>query len=490
MSPSWQSQLNKMSTKLYLGFAAPAVALLGIGAFSLYSFYRIDHQVGTIYDDRVIPLQQLKVIADHYGFSVIDSINKAHAGIITTQEAQQIIERGTREITTTWMEYRQTRFTAEEEKLAEEAEELFMAVNAKLEEIQAVLATGDRNQLDRYDGPLYATLDPLVNKIQELSTLQIEVAKRERLAAAEIYQWTRTVFIIILTLALLLASPIGYFISRAVTATLKDTINKVAKATMEIASATEEHERVAAQQAASVQQTTTTMDELNAFAQSSAQQAESVAMQAQESRNLADNGTGAAQQTLNSIHYLKDKVEAIAQQILWLSDQAQQIGTISSLVSELANQTNMLALNAAVEAVRAGEQGKGFAIVATEIRKLADQSKQSSERINVLVADIQTAINSTVVATEAGTQTVDASVTTVQASSDAFAKVAKATDHVVLSGQQIALSAEQQVKAIREVLDAMHAINRAAAETSSSIKQTKLGTQQLNEIVTHLQAMV
>lgn len=490
MSLSWHSQLNKMSTKLYLGFAAPALALLGIGAFSLYSFYRMDHQIGTIYDDRVIPLQQLKVIADRYGFSVIDSINKAHAGIITTQEAQQIIERGTREIATTWMEYRQTRFTAEEEKLAEEAEALFVAVNAKLEEVQAALATGDRNQLDRYDGPLYTTLDPLINKIQELSTLQIEVAKQERLAAAAIYQWTRTVFIIILTLALLLASPIGYFISRAVTATLKDTINKVAKATMEIASATEEHERVAAQQAASVQQTTTTMDELNAFAQSSAQQAESVAQQAQQSRNLADKGTEAAQETLNSIYYLKDKVAAIAQQILRLSEQAQQIGTISSLVSDLANQTNMLALNAAVEAVRAGEQGKGFAIVATEIRKLADQSKQSSERINVLVADIQTAIKSTVVATEAGTQTVDASVTTVQASSDAFAQVAQATDHVVLSGQQIALSAEQQVKAIREVLDAMHAINRAAAETSSSIKQTKLGTQQLNEIVTHLQAMV
>lgn len=490
MSLSWHSQLNKMSTKIYLAFAAQALVVLGIGIFSLYSFYRMDYQIKTIYDDRVIPLQQLKDISNLYSFSVIDSINKAHAGMITTQEAGQEIERSIREIATIWDQYRQTQFTAEEEKLAEEAEALFLSVNAKLGEVQAALATGDRNQLDPYDGPLYATLDPLVNIIQELGKLQSKVAKQERLVAAEIYQWTRIVFIIILTLALLLASPIGYFISRAVTATLKDTINKVAKATMEIASAAEEHERVAAQQAASVQQTTTTMDELNAFAQSSAQQAESVAMQAQESRNLADNGTGAAQQTLNSIHYLKDKVEAIAQQILRLSDQAQQISSISGLVSELANQTNMLALNAAVEAVRAGEQGKGFAIVATEIRKLADQSKQSSERIKVLVADIQTAINSTVVATEAGTQTVDASVTTVQASSDAFAQVAKATDHVVLSGQQIALSAEQQVKAIREVLDAMHTINRAAAETSSSIKQTKLGIQQLNEIVTHLQAMV
>jgi hypothetical protein len=104
---------------------------------------------------------------------------------------------------------------------------------------------------------------------------------------------------------------------------------------------------------------------------------------------------------------LREKVDAIADQILRLSEQTNQIGGISGLVSDLANQTNMLALNAAVEAVLAGEHGKGLAVVSGEIRKLADQSRKSAEKINALVADIQTAINSTVMVTDEGTKTVE-----------------------------------------------------------------------------------
>src|SRR6185295_5640534 len=96
-----------------------------------------------------------------------------------------------------------------------------------------------------------------------------------------------------------------------------------------------------------------------------------------------------AQKTIDGMSDLKDKVTAIAAQILKLSEQTSQIGGITDLVSDLASQTNMLALNAAVEAARAGEHGKGFAVVSAEIRKLADQSRKAAERINTLVADVQ-----------------------------------------------------------------------------------------------------
>jgi len=97
---------------------------------------------------------------------------------------------------------------------------------------------------------------------------------------------------------------------------------------------------------------------------------------------------------------LTSRVDAVSAQITHLSEQTEQIGSISGLVADLANQTNMLALNAAIEAVRAGEQGKGFAVVAGEIRKLAAGSRESAEKIKWLVTDIQTAIRSTVIATE------------------------------------------------------------------------------------------
>lgn len=103
---------------------------------------------------------------------------------------------------------------------------------------------------------------------------------------------------------------------------------------------------------------------------------------------------------------LQEKVAALTVQILLLNEQMNLIGNSSSLVSELAGQTNMLALNAAVEAVRAGDQGKGFAVVAGEIRKLATQSKQSAQKINALIQDIQITINSKIKLTDNSARTV------------------------------------------------------------------------------------
>jgi methyl-accepting chemotaxis protein len=173
---------------------------------------------------------------------------------------------------------------------------------------------------------------------------------------------------------------------------------------------------------------------------------------------------------------LREKVGDIANQILHLSEQTNQIGMISALVSDLATQTNLLALNAAVEAVRAGEHGKGFAVVASEIRKLADQSKTSAEKINGLVADIQKSTNSTVMVTHEGTKTVE--------------EIVDAMRTIALNGQQIALTSNQQAVAVRQVVEAMNSLNITARETAAGISQIKVGTQKLNDAATKLQTVV
>jgi methyl-accepting chemotaxis protein len=177
-------------------------------------------------------------------------------------------------------------------------------------------------------------------------------------------------------------------------------------------------------------------------------------------------------------------------QIMQLSEQTDRIGNISSVVSDLANQTNMLALNAAVEAVRAGEHGKGFGVVASEIRKLSDRSKKSATQINLLVADIQKAINSTVMVTDEGTKTVESGVNIASETAAAFAGVANAINNVVLSSQQVSLNAKQQAVAIEQVVEAMNSLNQAAAQTASGITQTKVGTQKLNEAALDLKAII
>ena len=187
---------------------------------------------------------------------------------------------------------------------------------------------------------------------------------------------------------------------------------------------------------------------------------------------------------------LKDKVEAIAQAIIRLSEQTNQISGISSLVGDLANQTNMLALNAAVEAARAGVHGKGFGVVASEIRKLADQSKKSSEKITALVADIQSAINTTVLVTDEGTKTVDQGLELTNSTATTFAGFADSINNVFLNSQQIALSAQQQALAVQQVVTAMNSLNLSARESASGITQVKVSTEQLNEAAQKLKAVI
>jgi methyl-accepting chemotaxis protein len=258
----------------------------------------------------------------------------------------------------------------------------------------------------------------------------------------------------------------------------------------EIAVTVQQQERAIAGQASSVNQTTTTMEELGASSRQSSEQATASAAGARQALVLAEEGTKAVHQTIQGMTTLKDKVEAIAQAIIRLSEQTNQISGISSLVGDLANQTNMLALNAAVEAARAGVHGKGFGVVASEIRKLADQSKKSSEKITALVADIQAAINTTVLVTDEGTKTVDQGLELTNSTATTFAGFADSINNVFLNSQQISLSAQQQAVAVQQVVAAMNSLNLSAKESVSGISQVKVSTEQLNEAAQKLKAVI
>jgi methyl-accepting chemotaxis protein len=206
--------------------------------------------------------------------------------------------------------------------------------------------------------------------------------------------------------------------------------------------------------------------------------------------SLTQDGANKVNEMLQGMASLKGKVGAIAQQILHLSEQTSQIGSITAMVTDFANETKMLAMNAAVEAVRAGEHGKGFSVLSVEIRKLADESKRSADRINALVVDVQKATNATVMATEEGTKTVDAGIELTQSTAATFDSVAAAVGSASESAQQISLNVAQQAEAVKQVVEAMNALKISSKESASGIAQTKVGIQTLNEAAQQLKSMV
>lgn len=326
--------------------------------------------------------------------------------------------------------------------------------------------------------------------LHEMDSLEQSLLKARDLSQQEALQSLQTTLLLATLTSVLFSMAVGAWIIVKTASRMNGSANNIASSTAEIAASIEQQERIASHQAASINETTTTIDELGASSRQSAEQAEAAASGAKQALDLAEGGAQAVDRTLQGMDLLRQKVGAIADQILRLSEQTSQIGSISGLVSDLANQTNMLALNAAVEAVRAGEHGKGFAVVSGEIRKLADQSKKSAEKINALVNDIQNAINSTVMVTDEGTKTVEENVFIANRTAEAFAGVTDAMNNVVINSQQISLNVQQQAIAIGQVVGAMNGLNTAAKETASGIGQIKVGTQRLNDAANELTVLV
>lgn len=283
---------------------------------------------------------------------------------------------------------------------------------------------------------------------------------------------------------------LGWALGRSISAMLNRTVNALSSTSAQIAATISQHERTAMHQAAAVNQTTATMDELEASFSQTAEMARSAADTAREAVSVADDGLQSVKQTLNGMNGLKAKVGVVGDQILRLSEQTGQIGSISNLVSDLANQTNLLALNAAVEAARAGEHGRGFGVVAAEIRKLADESKKSAERISHLVDEIQRATNSTVMATEESNRTVEQSIMLTQNTAQAFNMVSASSNATYEAAQQTLLSVPQQVTAVKQVLTSMEALNTGARETADGIGQTKIGIDTLRDATLKLKEML
>ncbi len=287
-----------------------------------------------------------------------------------------------------------------------------------------------------------------------------------------------------------LTAGIAFLLSDRVTKYIQRAIATITTSTNEIVDTVQLQEVTVNEQANSAIATTETINELESISTQTAEQASASATGARQALSLAEAGTQSVQQTLRGMSGLQESVDEIANQVVNLGEQTGQITDVSDLVADLAKQTNMLALKAAVEAARVGEQGKGFGVVAGEIRKLAEESKKSAQKINNLATDIQAAINRTVMVTDRGTKTVREGIELAENTAATFIGVTDAVNNVFLNSQQISSSAKQQATAIQQVLGAMTMISEGSQESAVGMHKVKTSTRELNQIADELQAVV
>jgi len=277
---------------------------------------------------------------------------------------------------------------------------------------------------------------------------------------------------------------------RGLIAQLADTAQRVAGASEEISSSATAQAQGAESQKDETRQVATAMQEMAATVTQVAEHAHKAAGAARQAADTARQGGKIVEETLDKMRAIAGSVGQTARQVQDLGSRSDQIGEIIGVIDEIAGQTNLLALNAAIEAARAGEQGRGFAVVADEVRKLAERTSKATKEITQMIKSIQGETKNAVKAMQEGTNQVEQGLVTTAQAGKALHEIIQMAQQVGEMVVHIATAAQQQSGATEEVSGNMEQISRISQDTATGAQQTAKACHDLSGMALDLQSIV
>ena len=536
-------------TRLIFLVAIGAVLMIFIGAVGLLAMQQSEQALETVYEDRLVPTGQISTILDlvqenrseimlalQHDPSLAASQLHDHPTSLHTDRVRNNIN----EINRVFDAYMQTYLTPEEAQVAEEFQKRRAHfVNQGLIPALEALERGD-----------YEAVYPIV--IRELSSrpfarvreagdrlmaIQLEIAAEIYARQQRTYQVNLLLFSLLLVAGISLNILLAWFtitgIGRGVKSLEEATIamdggdlsvrvpiegndeiahigvafNHMAKgfaevmsdisgAASQLASAAEEASAITEETSAGVQeqqreteQVATAMNEMSATVQEVAHNTSEAAQAAQFADDQTEKGTRVVKSARQVIDQLASEIGKIAGVIHELEEDSEAIGTILDVIRGIAEQTNLLALNAAIEAARAGEQGRGFAVVADEVRTLAQRTQQSTTQINELIERLQSRAGRAVTAMNEGQERSKLAVEHAGEADDALQAISGAVNTIHNMNTQIASAAEEQSAVAEEMNRSIVTISQVAHQNAAGAEQTAATSEQLARLAEQLQGM-
>jgi methyl-accepting chemotaxis protein len=271
---------------------------------------------------------------------------------------------------------------------------------------------------------------------------------------------------------------------------LTDNSTQLVSAATEIASSSEKMARGSQEQTGQTVQVSSAVEEMTATIVESSKNAVEAANQAKEAANAARTGNLVVSQTIEGMNRIARVVQDSANTVQELAKSSDKIGEIIGVIDDIADQTNLLALNAAIEAARAGEQGRGFAVVADEVRKLAERTGKATKEITDMIKGIQNDTKGAVTSMEQGISEVQQGRDLADKAGESLNQIAGFAQKVMDMVQQIATAAEQQSAASEQIARSVEGIARVTKENAAGVEQSATAAEELNRQAEGMQKMV
>jgi len=477
--------------KIAAGFALPLAILVVVGAIAYGSTVRLIDTAESVAHEQEV-LREIERL-----LSILKDAETGQRGYVITRKDSYLdpYREALKEIKPSLNHLQ--RLTEDSPRQQDRLEELRPLVDAKFNELKKTIDARTDTKLD--DDKSFAAAQQIVgldrgkddmDKIRTLTDrMRSEAQQRlqERSDRAEATARTAKLTIGIgTTLAFVLVSVAGFFLIRSITAPVREAVQEVNAASAGILASTSQQAAGAQEQAAAVSQTVATVDEVTQTAEQSAQRARGVGEAVQRTLEVGKSGKKAVEDALRAMGEVRAQVEATAENILTLAEQAQAIGDIITTVNDIAEQTNLLALNAAIEASRAGEHGRGFAVVAGEVKALADQSKKATAQVRQILGEIQKATNTAVLSTEEVTKGVAAAIAVGGQAGETIRTLAETLADAARASAQIVASVGQQATGMGQIHQAVRNIDQVAKQNAAATRQAAQAAENLTKLGTRL----
>ncbi len=534
----------KISTKLLLSFLLCALVTLGVGLLGIKGVVRLSSALELTFSNNLVSVSNTAstlngLVAHNRGLYRLLDASKGDVAAQDRDRVRQDIANELKRSQTAYATYRATPLEDDERAAGDKLDLIWPNYVSDSDRIIAML---DAGQVEQARAQLNSTNNELFRQARELIRVMIESNNRQikegAVAAEELRNSALTWMISGIVLAFIIAIVIGVLITRLITRPiaqavesaqriakgdltqaiitertdeagqllmaladmqggLKSTLVEIANASDQLASAaeelsavTDESTRGLTRQNDEIQQAATAVNQMTAAVDEVASNAVSTSEASRQATDEAEDGRQQVEQAVAGMSSMVGEINDSTQSVADLAGQVREIGKVIDVIRGIADQTNLLALNAAIEAARAGEQGRGFAVVADEVRALAHRTQVSTVDIEKMIGDVQTGADDAVAAMNKSLSWANNTQTLAQNAGEALQRITASVAKINERNLVIASASEEQAAVAREVDRNLLNIQDLSTQTAAGAHQTNASSQDLSRLATSFNVLV